>query len=198
MDELLRFRKKFATVEDCLKHLEAVRWADGAFCPHCGGSDMIYHYSDNRRHKCGECLRVFRVITGTIFGDSPTKMLPKWFAAIWLETCHSKGISSVRLAKEIGVTQKTAWYMLRRIRQMSDRDSADVTGGAVAADKANVAERDRNPFLTRRTSARAAHGDKIETVVARAIDAMVDRMARLARLIEHCFPPRILHPRTQP
>ena len=123
MNSLSQFMERFDTVDACLKHLEAVRWGSGEFCPLCGGSETIYHYVDGRRHKCSACRRTFRIITGTVFGDSPIKMLPKWFAAIWLETCRSKGISSVRLAKEIGVTQKTAWYMLKRIRKVERQDS---------------------------------------------------------------------------
>lgn len=116
MDSYSEFTRRFATVEACLEHLETVRWRDGPYCPHCGGSERIYHFRDGRRRKCGECRRVFRVVTGTVFANSPLRMLPKWFAAIRLETREAKGISSVRLSKEIGVTQKTAWHMLKRIR----------------------------------------------------------------------------------
>lgn len=116
MESLAGFTRRFDTVDACLRHLEAVRWAGGEFCPLCGGDAMIHHYSDGRRHKCGECGRVFRIITGTVFADSPIKLLPKWFAAVWLETRDPGGVSSAGLARAIGVTQKTAWHMLRRIR----------------------------------------------------------------------------------
>lgn len=126
MDSYSEFTRRFATVEVCLEHLETVRWRDGPYCPHCGGSGRIYHFKDGRRHKCGECRRVFRIVTGTVFANSPLRMLPKWFAAIRLETRDAKGISSVRLSKEIGVTQKTAWHMLKRIRNGGE---AERTGG---------------------------------------------------------------------
>ncbi len=129
MDSLIQLTQKFAAVEACLEHLKSVRWSDGAYCPHCGGSEKIYHLNDGRRHKCGECGRTFRLITGTIFADSPIRLLPNWFAAIWLDTCHTKGISSVQLAKDIGVTQKTAWHMLQRIRHASGNDELDMLGG---------------------------------------------------------------------
>ena len=116
MDSLLDFTRRFGTVDACLKQLERLRWTEGPYCPLCGGYERIYHFSDGRRHKCGDCRRVFRIIAGTMFADTPIKLLPKWFAAIWLDTCHSKGIASLQLAKDIGVTQKTAWYMLQRIR----------------------------------------------------------------------------------
>jgi len=135
MDSLTQFTQRFASVEACLEHLRAVRWADGAYCPHCGGSERIYHYRDGRRHKCGECGRIFRIITGTIFADSPIGLLPKWFAAIRLDTCDARGISSIRLARKIGVTQKTAWHMLQRIRHAGGHDTAGMPGRAVGIDE---------------------------------------------------------------
>lgn len=152
MDSLPRFTQRFATVETCLRHLEAVRWADGAYCPHCGGSERIYHYRDGQRHKCGECNRVFRIITGTIFADSPIKLLPKWFAAIWLDTCHDKGISSVRLAKDIGVTQKTAWRMLRRIRQAFDTGDDGMLGGTAEVHATRHGVKEWNKRASQRTN----------------------------------------------
>ena len=125
MQSLLEFTRRFATVEDCLEHLEATRWADGAYCPHCASSRKIYHYSDGRRHRCADCKRVFRITTGTVFSDSPLKMLPQWFAAIYLVTEHSKGISSVQLSKDIGVTQKTAWHMIQRIQNAAKLITTD-------------------------------------------------------------------------
>ena len=116
LKSLSAFNRRFDTIEACLEHLEAVRWRYGEFCPHCGKFGTIYHYSDGRRYRCAKCKRVFRITTGTVFSDSPISMLPQWFAAIYLVTERSKGISSVQLAKDIGVTQKTAWRMIQRIR----------------------------------------------------------------------------------
>ena len=141
---LIEFSQTFATVEACLQHLEKVRWNGKPYCPRCGSARKINHYADGIRHKCGDCKRVFRIITGTIFGDSPIKMLPKWFLAVYFETTHSKGISSVQLAKHIGVTQKTAWFMLQRIRNATGKDENGMLGGDVEIDETYLGGKEKN------------------------------------------------------
>jgi transposase-like protein len=92
----------------------AARWKNGAFCPSCG-SKRIYHFSDRRTHKCGDCRKRFSIKVGTIFEDSKVE-LRSWLMAIWLLTSRSRAIASAALAREIGVSQKTAWFMLQRLR----------------------------------------------------------------------------------
>src|SRR5438045_1505412 len=106
----------FPNEDSCINHFRALRWPSPAeiVCPKCGAVGQHYTLKDNT-HKCLDCRKKFSVRHGTIFEDSKIK-LRIWFMAIFLMTSHKKGISSCQLAKDVGVTQKTAWFMLHRIR----------------------------------------------------------------------------------
>ena len=141
---LVEFTHQFATSDACLQHLERIRWNGSPHCPHCGSGRKIYRFSDGRRHRCADCKHVFRVITGTIFGDSPIKLLPQFFLAVYFETTHSKGISSTQLAKHICVTQKTAWFMLQRIRKAMSAGEGELLGGDVEIDETYLGGKEKN------------------------------------------------------
>jgi transposase-like protein len=105
----------FNTEEKCIEYLAKVRWNDGVECPYCA-NDKAYRLKSGRKNwKCSKCRKQFSVRVGTIFEDS--KILRKWFVATYLIAAHKKGISSHQSGRDIKVSQKTAWYMLQRIRQ---------------------------------------------------------------------------------
>lgn len=113
-DTLIQMMAAFPDEQAAVDHFTAIRWKDGAFCPHCG-STRVYHFSDKRNHKCGDCRKRFSIKVGTIFEDSKIP-LRTWMLAIWMITSHKKGIASTTLARDLGVTQKTAWFMTQRLR----------------------------------------------------------------------------------
>lgn len=121
---LIDLFEAFPTEQSAVDHLTAIRWANGKFCPLCGNADgsRIGTLSTTGQHKCYACRQKFSIKVGTIFQDSKVS-LRKWFAAMWLITSHPKGIASTTLATDIGVTQKTAWFMLHRLRHAARTDS---------------------------------------------------------------------------
>ena len=143
----------FATFPDeqaCVEQLKAIRWADGEFCPHCGAG-RIYHFSDRKTFKCGDCRKRFSIKVGTIFED--TKLpLRKWFMAIWLITNHPKGVASTTLAKDLKITQKSAWFVLHRLRHAARTNSFNAPlDGVVEADTTFVGGKEKNKHAHKKT-----------------------------------------------
>lgn len=137
---LFAFQKQFPNEASCLAFLEAQRWGEDSknrYCPHCG-SLKTYKFADGKLFKCGDCRKKFTVKVGTMFSDSHIP-LQKWFYAIYLNTSLKKGISSIQLAKYLDITQKTAWFMLQRIRHSVEKAGrGDLLGNIVEADETYV------------------------------------------------------------
>ncbi len=81
-DSLYSIMEAFPDEQTCINDLTSIRWNKGAYCPHCGGT-KVYHFADNKTHKCGDCRRRFSIKVGTIFEDSKIA-LRKWFVAVYL------------------------------------------------------------------------------------------------------------------
>lgn len=142
-NSLIQLMAAIPDEQTAIDHFTAIRWKHGAFCPHCQ-SRRVYHFSDNRTHKCGECRKRFSIKVGTIFEDSKIP-LRQWMLAVWLITSHKKGIASTQLAKDLGVTQKTAWFMTQRLRFAIRTKSFNRTlGGEVEIDETYVGGKARN------------------------------------------------------
>jgi transposase-like protein len=139
---ILDFYSKFATEQSCRDYLAQARWDTEPICPHCG-SYKTYKFSDGRLLKCGDCRKQFTVRVGTIFEDSKLP-LQKWFLAIYLATSLKKGISSVQLAKYLGITQKSAWFMLQRIRYAVETGTYEKLHGEVEIDETYVGGKSEN------------------------------------------------------
>ena len=132
-----------------IAYFKAIRWANGEHCPFCGNV-KVYAFSNGRAWKCSECRQRFSIRVGTIFEDSKIP-LRKWLAAIWLITSHRKGIASTQLARDIGVTQKSAWFMLHRLRHAARTRSFNrPLRGEVEVDETFIGGKDKNKHPHRR------------------------------------------------
>lgn len=139
----------FADPQACIDFVAFLRWTDGdALCAHCGDKGA-YYLASRKIYKCKACRKQFSVKMGTIFEESAVS-LNKWLIAIWLIANCKNGISSYELKGHIGVTQRTAWFMLQRIRIAMEQGSFGKLSGTVEADETYVGGDAKNMHHNRR------------------------------------------------
>jgi transposase-like protein len=142
--EMIRY---FSDVDVCIEFVASLRWLDGkAACPHCDSQNVGF-LKTRRIWKCRGCRKQFSVKTGTIFEESPIA-LDKWLMAIWLVVNCKNGISSYEISRDLKVTQKSAWFMLHRIRLALRNGSwammGGPDGGEVEVDEAYIGGKPKN------------------------------------------------------
>ena len=145
---ILDLLKTFPNEQSCIDHLESLRWVNADVVSPFDPFSKVYKCANNR-YRCKETGKYFNVKTSTLFDNSKIE-LQKWFLAIWLVTSHKKGISSIQLSKDIGVTQKTAWFMLQRIRNCFGFDNDNNLSNEVEVDETYVGGKNKNKHNTKK------------------------------------------------
>ena len=138
---LFDLQSAFPDEQSCIDHLENIIWGDVIISPF-DATSKVYKCKGNK-YRCKNTGKYFNVKTGTLFDNTKIE-LRKWFMAIWLVTSHKKGISSVQLSKDIGVTQKTAWFMLERIRKCFGTENNNRLDDVVEVDETYIGGKNKN------------------------------------------------------
>lgn len=174
VDLLLYFKSE----EVCREYLEMIRWNGDLECPYedCG-HNKVFKFSNGKVYKCAACKRQYSVKVGTIFHDSKIP-LQKWFAAIYLITSHKKGISSLQLHRDLGVTQKTAWYMNHRVRNSLGIQREQKLSGIVEADETFIGGIEANKHASKRIKDTQGRSVKTKTAVAGLVERGGNVMAK--------------------
>ena len=150
-ETLLEAFQYFSNPENALQFFVRVRWPNGVACPHCGSRNVTF-LANAQVWKCKTVhpRQKFSAKVGTIFEDSPIG-LDKWLPAMWLAANCKNGISSYELHRAIGVTQKTAWFMLQRIRLAMHNGSVEKMSGICEADETYIGAKARYMHKDKRT-----------------------------------------------
>ncbi len=148
----------FSDPRKCVEFVRDLHWPDGVVCPKCDSKDVT-ELTTRQLWQCKKCQKQFSVKVGTIFEASGLP-LSKWLTAMWLIANAKNGISSYEIHRSIGVTQKTAWFMLHRIREAMRNGSIVKLSGVVEADETWVGGLDKNRHANKRYNSMFIHGNK--------------------------------------
>ena len=169
----------FPTEQSCIDHLELLRWNGNVVSPF-DATSKVYKCKCNK-YRCKNTGKYFNVRTATLFDNTKVE-LKKWFVAIWIVTSHKKGISSLQLAKDIHVTQKTAWFMLQRIRKCFGCENNSELTNEVEMDETYIGGKNKNRHTNKKIENSQGRSVKDKT----PIFGMVERKGKIvARKIEN-------------
>lgn len=178
---LIELTEYFKNEKTCIKYFKNIIWKNGSFCPKCGTVNKVYEFKDGKTLKCGECKEKFSIKTGTIFEGSNLP-LKKWFIAIYLVGRHSKGISSVQLSKDIGCTQKTAWFVLQRIRDIKKSGFLKLNND-VELDETYIGGKEKNKHKHKKIEGTQGRSTKTKFAVVGAIERKGNIVAKVVKKV---------------
>lgn len=177
--------KYFSDEQVCIDTVAKMRWPNGPVCPACGHTKH-YYLKTQKRWKCRDCHKQFSVKLGTIFEDSPIR-LDKWLVALWMLVNCRNGVSSYEVARALGITQKSAWFVLHRLRLAMQTSGSEPFGGAgniVEADESYIGGKVSNMHISRRKEFHKLRSQiigNVQTMNKASVMGILDRKVRKVR-----------------
>lgn len=166
---LLEAVRYFSDLNVATKEFAMVRWPEGIRCPRCESIAKHSYINTRRIYMCKSCRKQFSPKAGTIFEDSPLGM-DKWMVAVWVLTNTKNGTSSHELGRSLGVTQKTAWFMLQRIRRAMTTGTFEKMSGEVEVDETFIGQKSRNMHKHIRAQKITGTGGKDKAMVVGVLE----------------------------
>ena len=162
-NSLIALADYFNTEDKCKAAIAQERWGEGdVVCPYCGGKHC--YMTAEGRYICKDCHKHFSVTVGTIFENTKIS-LRKWFMAMYLISSHKKGVSSCQLARDIKVTQKTAWFILHKVRGLYGQNDSTSLNGEVEMDEMYLGGRESNKHESKHTEGTQGRSTKTKTPI---------------------------------
>ena len=177
-DTITELIRTFSDEQKCITFLEDMIWEDTPISPF-DSTSKVYKCKNNN-YRCKNTGKYFNIKTGTIFENTKVK-LQDWFVAIWLFTTHKGGLSSMELHREIGVTQKTAWFMLQRLRLCSSSENQSVLDDNIEMDETYIGGKNKNRHTNKKIKQSQGRSCKGKTPVFGMIERNGKVVARVVR-----------------
>ena len=172
--------KYFSNKQVCHDFIVSIRWKSSVTCPHCSSKEVGF-VKTRFIYNCKKCRKQFSVRTGTVLQDSLLG-LDKWIIGIWLVANCKNGISSCELARSIGITQKSAWFLLHRIRQIMATGNLEKLSGEVEADETYIGGKEANKHSSKKIrEGRGAVGKVI-------VSGLLERNSKGSKIIAKTIP----------
>lgn len=163
-NSIIALAHHFNSEKRCRDFITEQRWHKVVVCPFCGSIHVYTCSNGDNQFKCGDCHKRFSCLVGTIFQN--TKLpLQKWFMAMYLISSHKKGISSHQLGRDLHITQKSAWYILHKVRTLFGQYDTPALQGEIELDEMYLGGRETNKHESKKTEGTQGRSTKTKTPI---------------------------------